>query len=256
MDLWNPDLYATYSTERSQPFFDLVDLIEPSQHMRVIDLGCGDGKLTAAMHQRLSASETLGIDSSQAMLDKAPTSVGGLTFAHQNIDDWGDAPGSWDLVFSNAALQWVDDPNRAIEIAASGVGPGGQLAVQVPANHMSVSHRTAADVAASEPFASALQGWVRAAGVLTPREYAVQLHELGFSKQHVRLQVYTHSLQSRDDVADWVRGTLLLAYLTRLPDQLAVEFESTYRETLRERLPDDRPFFYPFERILMWGRRG
>src|SRR5438445_352217 len=68
---WNPDQYERFREERSQPFFDLLDLCEPRPAMRVIDLGCGTGELTAKLHSRLAAAETVGIDSSAAMLEKS-----------------------------------------------------------------------------------------------------------------------------------------------------------------------------------------
>ena len=70
-DRWNPEQYERYRDERSQPFFDLMALVEARPAMRVVDLGCGTGELTQALHNTLKASETLGLDSSAAMLAKS-----------------------------------------------------------------------------------------------------------------------------------------------------------------------------------------
>ena len=67
-DSWNPEQYDRFREERSQPFYDLADLINARPGMRVLDLGCGSGRLTAWLHERLGAGETLGVDSSPAML--------------------------------------------------------------------------------------------------------------------------------------------------------------------------------------------
>ena len=60
---------------------------------------------------------------------------------------------------------------------------------------------------------------------------------------------------SPDAVVEWVRGTLLTDYELRLPEPLYREFVARYRERLHAALGDQRPYFYPFKRILLWGRR-
>jgi trans-aconitate 2-methyltransferase len=84
--------------------------------------------------------------------------------------------------------------------------------------------------------------------------YAGWLHHLGFASQHVRLQVYTHLLGSRDEVVEWVRSTLLTDYQRRLPPPVWDRFLARYRELLLPKLPDDRPFLYTYPRILFWGQ--
>src|SRR5580692_6206964 len=102
-DTWNPTQYERFRSEREQPFHDLVALITRRPADRVVDLGCGTGLLTAALHRDLGARETLGVDSSQAMLDRARTvEVEGLHFTRGDISSW-EPDGRFDVVFSNAA---------------------------------------------------------------------------------------------------------------------------------------------------------
>jgi trans-aconitate 2-methyltransferase len=138
----------------------------------------------------------------------------------------------------------------------AGLNPGGQLAVQMPANHDHPSHVVAAEVAGTEPFRTALDSYHRESPVREPEWYALLLDRLGLPDQHVRLQVYLHHLAARDDVVEWVRGTLLTDYQARMPEELFTEFLATYRERLLPQLDDARPYPYPFKRILFWGRRG
>jgi trans-aconitate 2-methyltransferase len=252
---WNPSQYERFQNERNQPFFDLLDLVQPKPDMKVIDLGCGTGELTLGLHQKLAARETLGIDSSSTMLERALAfAAPGLTFRQAEIESlaWGEG---YDLVFSNAALHWVPDNPAVLAHIAAVLGPRGQIAVQVPANDDHPSHRVAGEVGLEEPFRSALGGFERKSNILAPERYAALLDELGFDRQHVRLQVYVHHLPSRDDVIEWVKGTTLLAYQKRMPDELYARFLSRFRERLFEELPDARPFFYSFKRILFWGQR-
>ncbi len=253
-DAWSPDLYTRFGAERAQPFRDLLGLVRPRPGMRVLDLGCGTGELTAEAHRALGARETIGIDSSPAMLERArPLSGGGLAFVQGDIAEF--AGEGFDLVLSNAALHWVPDHPALLGRLTRALSPDGQLAVQVPANHDHPSHRLAHEIARQPPFSAALSGWVRGKPVLEPEEYAALLFRLGYREQQVRLQVYGHPLREPAEVVEWVRGTLLTDYQKRLPAELWPRYLQTYRERLLAALPDERPYFYAYRRILMWGQR-
>ncbi len=238
MSAWSPDQYEKFKGERSQPFWDLVALVDPRPHMRIVDFGCGTGELTRALHDRLQASETLGIDNSASMLSKAPAAPG-LRFEKAAIESF-DQKG-FDLVFSNAALHWIADHEKLFRRLTGMLTKNGQLAVQMPANDDHPSHVTAAEVARElgmEP---------KPGHVLPPERYAAMLHELGFRRQHVRMQVYGHVLPSSEDVIEWVKGTLLTFY-DRDP-----RFMPRYRERLLERIGVRTPYFYTYKRLLTWG---
>src|SRR5262249_18297226 len=212
-------------------------------------LGCGTGELTHELHRRLRARTTLGIDSSPAMLERAAAYSGdGLRFELANITGFA-AREAYDLVFSNAALHWLPDQEELLGRLTGAIRPGGQLAVQVPANHDHPSHVVAAEVAEHFGIAG------RRSPVLAPEAYAAVLDRLGCPEQHVRLQVYVHHLASRDDVVEWVKGSLLTDYQKRLPAERFDEFLARYRERLLPQLSDARPYLFTFERILFWARR-
>ena len=206
-DVWDPGQYGRFAAERSLAFFDLVALLKPVPGGRVVDLGCGPGELTALLPSLLGAGEVLGIDSSTAMLEEAAAHRGpGVTFRLGDLATWED-PAAWDVVFANASLHWAPDHPAVLARWAASLGEHGQLAVQVPANADHPSHLVAAEVAAEEPFASVFVGGspppdVVSENVLAPEAYAVVLHDLGFTKQTVRLQVYGHLLGSTADVVE------------------------------------------------------
>lgn len=258
-DAWNPDQYARFRAERSQPFWDLVGLVRARPGMRVVDLGCGTGELTAEMHRRIGARETVGVDSSPAMYAQSAAFAGeGVSFVEADLREFAARPenaGAFDVVLSNAALQWVPEQAAVIERLTGLLAPGGQLAIQVPSNQDHASHVTAREVAGEEPFRSALGGHVRYFSNLALEEYAGLLDRLGYREQHVRLQVYVHHLPTCADVVEWVRGSLLTDYQKRLASEVFDAFLARYRGLLMERLADTRPFLYPFKRILVWGRR-
>ena len=255
MDTWDPGQYERFAAERAAPFHDLLSLVRPVPGGRVVDLGCGSGELTAQLHRRLEAAETLGLDSSPAMLERAAgLAGGGIRFAEGDIVEFRE--GGWDVVFSNAALHWLPDQEELLGRLVAGLRQGGQLAVQMPANHDHPSHLVAAELAGEEPFRTALEGYRRISPVQAPEWYAELLDRLGLADEHVRLQVYLHHLASRDEVVEWVKGTLLTDYESRMPPKVFEEFLLRYRQRLLPHLEDSRPYRYPFKRLLLWGHRG
>jgi trans-aconitate 2-methyltransferase len=250
-DTWNPAQYDKFQREREQPFFDLLALIRPTPGMRAVDLGCGTGRLTRALHEQLHARETTGIDRSARMLDQTrEASTPGLTFEEGKIEDFPDARGAFDLVFSNAAFHWIEDHPALLARLAGALAPSGQLAFQVPAQHDQPSHRIAEDLTGVEPFRTALKGWHRPQPVLEPHEYAILLYELGFPAPVVRLHIYPHLLAGPEEVVEWMKGTLLTEY------DLYGPFVEAYRTRMLQHLGTLRPFFFPFRRILCWGQRA
>jgi trans-aconitate 2-methyltransferase len=254
-DTWDPEQYARFAAERSRPFFDLLDLVATIPGGRAVDLGCGTGELTRTLHERTSAAETVGIDSSEAMLAKAAAHAGsGLRFERGDLTTF--APSEpYDLVFSNAAYHWAPDHPALLLRLTRAVKPGGQLAFQVPDNFGHASHAAAEEAAAEEPFAAALGGSAHPRNVLAPEAYAALLDRLGYAEPTVRLQVYGHHLDSREDVVAWVEGSLLSEYRRRLVGALYARFVERYRERLFSSIPDERPYLFTFRRILVRARR-
>lgn len=256
-DAWNPEQYHRFAAQRAQPFHDLLSLVQPVPGGNAVDLGCGSGELTAELHRASGAASTLGVDSSAAMLTKTSDHAGdGVSFQQGDLRE-PPPGGPFDIVLSNAALQWVPDHADVLTRWQSWLRPGGQLAVQVPANVDHPSHLVSSALAAEEPYRDAFEGGLPAdpvLSVLPPEVYAGLLHELGFAEQHVRLQVYPHVLDHSADVVEWVKGTSLTRFAKRLSPELFEEFVDDYRTRLLDQIGDRSPYFFGFKRILIWAR--
>ncbi len=252
-DAWDPDQYNRFAAEREEPFWDLVRLLAPVESPSVADLGCGDGRLTAMLHTRLGAADTVGVDASSAMIASATGHAARhLTFELADIGRWS-VPHTYDIVFANASLQWVPDHRRVIGAWTRSLSPKGQLAVQVPANADHPAHVIAGELAAELLDEAPADPVAR--NVLAPEAYAVVLDELGFAEQQVRLQVYLHHLASTADVVEWMKGTTLTRFKSSFGPDGWLQFVDLYRQRLLAALGDHSPYSFPFKRILMWARR-
>lgn len=268
---WNPEVYNQFKSERSAPFYDLLALLKVQPGLAAIDLGCGTGELTAKLADTLPGSLVLGVDSSEEMLGNSRKADGStLNFECITIEKQLEKPQQWDVVLSNAALQWVPDHEalfpQIISKIKSGGRPsggrrpgdrrsggrrhGGQLLVQMPAQHHNLTNRLLNELARREPYAASYAGWNRISPVLELDHYAQLLFENGSKSMQVFEKIYPLILPDVDALLTWVSGTALIPYLERLPEALKSRFRDNYRALLGEYFPKT-PVFYPFKRILI-----
>src|ERR1700759_3898034 len=168
---WNPDIYNKFKNERYAPFYDLLNLCQYKPGIKGIDLGCGTGELTRKLSDHLPGSEITGIDSSKEMLEKAEAFKNSHTnFICRPIQDQIKEGMKFDLIFSNAALQWLDNHHQLIPSIISLISEGGQPAIQVPSNHDHFTHVFLQELTGREPYKNVLAGWVRNYPVLSINE--------------------------------------------------------------------------------------
>lgn len=244
---WNPDTYHKFQAERAAPFADLLSLVKVRDGLRVVDLGCGTGELTASLAEHLPNSQVVGLDNSPQMLERATQYARpSLRFELAPIEE---LDGQWDLIFSHAAIHWVEDHDTLIPRLLSHLRPGGQLTVQIPSNHKHATHRLIIEIAGEEPFKTVLGGWTRTIPVLGIEQYAELLYAHGGSEITVFEKVYPHLLADSDALADWTSGTALVPYFARLTEDMREQFMARYRQRLRDIYPTN-PIFYGFRRTL------
>src|SRR5580704_1746796 len=148
MPTWNPQQYLKFAEERSRPCRDLAARVEISNPQRIIDLGCGPGNSAEVLSARWPQAAITGLDSSAAMIDAARAASPQCDWRTGDISEWAAASGErFDVVFSNAALQWVGDHAAVFPQLLARVAEGGALAVQVPGNYGEAQHRLMREVA-------------------------------------------------------------------------------------------------------------
>ncbi|MFF3752958.1 trans-aconitate 2-methyltransferase [Streptomyces sp. NPDC002018] len=276
---WDPAQYLRHAGLRGRPFLDLLARVPeppagdggpvmpgsgPAAPLRIADLGCGPGNVTALIADRWPAARITGFDNSREMLDRAgkeyagPTAGGGaLDFRAADLTRW--TPGEpYGLILSNAALQWV--PGHADLFAGwlDGLVPGGTFAFQVPGNFGSPSHTLLDGLRESPRWRARLAGPDRPVNtVLDPAGYLARLMDLGCTAD-VWETTYVQRLTGEDPVLDWVKGTALRPVLTALAGdpEATEEFLGEYRDLLRTAYPPGpHGTLFPFRRIFAVARK-
>jgi len=258
-DGWDPRQYLKFASERTRPCHDLAGHVSLSDVRRVIDLGCGPGNSTEVLVSRWPRAEVAGLDNSAGMIETARQSHPDRRWILQGIADWAaTADEQFDLVFSNAALQWVGDHDVLFPRLLERVVPGGALAVQMPCGFNTPGQRLMHELATSPPWvhkfpSEGVRQWhVRDIDfyydLLAPRTVALDCWKTD----------YLHILPNAEAIVEWYKGTALRPFLDALESAADKEqFTSEYLELIRPYYPPhpDGRVLLPFPRMFLIAYR-
>ncbi|MBI4966724.1 MAG: methyltransferase domain-containing protein [Rhodospirillales bacterium] len=248
---WDPDLYTRFADHRLRPALDLMARLPLEAPGRVVDLGSGTGNVTALLAARWPAAEIAGVDSSPDMLAKAQARPERIAWTQAPIENWRAAE-PVDLVFSNAALHWLDHHERLFPSLIGNLAPGGVLAVQMPRNHGAPSHRRLVEIVRGGPWRKRLEPLLREHPVAEPARYYDWLAPLARDLDIWETE-YQHVLEGEDAVLTWIRGTLLRPFLDALTDAERPAFLADLAKRLGADYPrraDGRTLF-AFRRLFL-----
>ena len=127
--VWNPDQYHLFSDHRLRPALDLIAQIPDFTPSVIYDLGCGPGTVTSYLSRRWNKAVVMGIDSSAEMLNKAKIAHPSIEWQQQDISNFNPTS-KGNLIYSNAALHWLDNHDKLFPQLISQLRPGGVLAVR------------------------------------------------------------------------------------------------------------------------------
>lgn len=248
---WNPAQYEKFSQPRLRPALDLIAGIPPTEPSTVVDLGCGTGSITRLLAERWPRASITGIDDSAAMLDKAAEESGRIRWEKQSVSDWRPAD-SVDVIFSNAALQWLPHHESLFKRLAGTLSTGGLMAVQMPRNYAAPSHTLITDTIRNGPWRQTLEPLLGPDPVAEPAFYYSLLAPLGRMTEIWETQ-YFHVLDGPDPVKEWTKGTWLRRFLDRLDPKQATQFERDYADRLLDAYPPsaDGKTWFPFKRLFI-----
>ena len=251
MSDWNPAQYLRFADERLRPALDLLARVPLSRPRHVIDLGCGAGNVTAILKSRFADADVLGIDGSPAMLARARAAAPACQFEQADIGLWRPTTPP-ELIYSNAALHWLDEHASLFPRLLSFLAPGGVLAVQMPAMQDAPFRILQATIAAAGPWAAHLGDVAAARGILPPEQYWDLLRPHA-AELDIWTTTYLHALQGQDPVLEWASGTSLRPLLDALPPDLRAAFRQAYADAVRPHYPPrpDGTTLLPFQRFFL-----
>lgn len=231
MSEWNAALYMKFGDARTQPASDLAARIPLDTPEKIIDIGCGTGNSTAVLARRFPQADILGVDCSEEMIAAAKKAHPALAFALLDAQsELSRLRTEYNVVFSNACIQWIPDHTNLLPKMFSLLRPGGVMALQVPANGSAPLYRAIEEEAASGKWAFSHAAH-ETNGSLLPGEYFNILSGLtdDFS---IWETVYYHRMPSHSALLDWVRATRLRPYLAALSASEGAAFERAILERI------------------------
>ncbi len=129
---WDSELYLKFKNERNQPCIDLLSHLN-GDFKKILDLGCGPGNSTINLLKKYNNSTVIGFDSDENMLKKAKNDCQNIEFIKGYAPmDFNKLTGTFDLIFSNACIHWIDNQKKLIDEVYKILSNRGVFAVQIP----------------------------------------------------------------------------------------------------------------------------
>lgn len=252
---WNPEKYNQFKNIRYQPFFDLMEMISGEGIKHAVDIGCGTGEQTSILSEKFEAASFLGIDSSDEMLLGSGKYISEkLQFKNSTIEKFIADGSKWDLVFSNAALQWTDNHYGLFPALITKLNPDGQLAIQMPVQNENLLNQLLIQLVQEKPFVDFLQGWKRASPVLSIDKYAQIMFDGGLGELQIIQKVYPIIADSPQKLFDFISGSSLIPYMERMSENEQEIFVAEYKGRI-EKAFKKFPAIYAFKRLLLYGKK-
>ncbi len=256
MAAWDVNLYLQFGNERAQPTIDLVSRVKVVDPKRIIDLGCGPGNSTGILRQRWPNAHVTGLDSSPEMIAAAKRNHPDQEWILADANMWqADAP--YDIVFSNAAVQWMPDHERLLPRLFANVAQNGALAFQIPSRLYSPSHQFILKIADDPEWAHRMSAAKSGFHMEHPPFYydVLAVHA---SRLDIWETEYYHIMENHQGIMDWINGAALRPFLDALETVVPRErFMQSLRDHIVRAYPP-RPngkVLFPFRRLFVVAYR-
>ena len=252
---WDPAQYLKFAGERLRPALDLLARVPAAAPRTVVDLGCGAGNLMPMLRERWPQARLTGVDGSPQMLARARTDHPGVEFVEADVGAWRPQQ-PVDVLYSNAALHWLERHDSLFPALLDRVAPQGWLAVQMPRNFGAPSHTAVRDTIEAGPWRARLEPHLRANPVAEPAFYWRLLSDKAAALEIWEIE-YLQVLRGENPVAEFTKGTWLKPFLDRLEEPERSAFEADYRARVLAAYPpeaDGRTLF-PFRRLFILAQK-
>ncbi|WP_254510869.1 trans-aconitate 2-methyltransferase [Anatilimnocola floriformis] len=254
---WSPTQYGKFEAERNRPIRDLLAQLPVANVARIADLGCGPGNSTELLIEQFPNATVIGMDNSSDMLTAARQRLPGIRFEASDIAAWQDA-GPFDLLFANAALQWVPSHETLLPFLFQKLATAGTLAVQIPDNLDEPAHRLMREVAAAGPWAEKWRAATQDREARHSAEWYYQMLSGLGARVDVWRTIYHHPLPGGvAAIAEWFKGSGLRPFLQPLDETEKAEFLTRYIAALGQEYSElnGGVVLLPFPRLFFVATR-
>lgn len=224
---WDAATYHRVSSPHVEWASALLERLDLRGHETVLDAGCGSGRVTQMLVERLPRGHVVAVDQAPSMVEHAREALGDRATVLQAELTELELEAPVDAVFSNAVFHWVADHDRLFGRLHAALRPGGRLVAQCGGEgNVARFHQAAREAAAGPPFAEHLGGWEGPWNFAGPDETAARLARAGFEAVETWLEPYP---VTPDDPTGYLRSVCLGYHLEQLPEPLRDDFVEAVR---------------------------
>ena len=256
MSDWSSSQYLKFENERTQPAIDLVNRIYINNPQKILDIGCGPGNSTQVLSMKFPNAYILGIDNSANMIETAKKNYPKLDFKNWDAtNDLASLGIDFDIVFSNACIQWIPNHDKLIKNMIEILNPRGILAIQTPINYQEPIHKIIVEISTSDKWKAEFLN-PRIFFNLTQSEYFDLLSNIS-SQFSLWETTYFHIMKSHNDIIEWYRGTGLRPYLNVLSQEKKSIFENEVFDRIVALYPQQKngDIIFRFPRLFFIATR-
>jgi trans-aconitate 2-methyltransferase len=256
MNDWNPDRYLKFKNERTQPSIDLVSRIDFADPKTIIDFGCGPGNSTQVLVNRWPKARIIGLDNSPAMIAKARKDYPEQEWVLADAASY-EPDVKVDIVFSNAAIQWIPNHKKLINKFYNLLSDNGIVAVQMPQFWDMPVGKIIKKVSKDSRWISQTE---KASKLIRIHDYSFYYNRLYvlFKKVEIWETYYMHTLDSQMSIIDMIISTGMKPYLEKLDsDEAKREFIDEVLKGIQKfySLQKDGKVIFPFKRLFFISRK-
>lgn len=255
MTTWNPTQYLRFGDIRLRPALDLLSRVPLDAPKHVYDLGCGPGTATVHIKGRWPAANVTGVDGSAPMLDRAREEHADIDWQLGDLHQWEPANPP-DLLYSNAALHWLNNHETLFPRLANHLPEGGVLAVQMPRNFGEPTHTTIFDTIRAHDWRDRLLPLLNEVPTKEPTFYYDLLRPLVTTLDVWETQYY-FVLEGEHPIVEFTKGSFLRPILDTLNEEEATAFLHEYAERVGPSYPrrPDGTTLMPFRRLFLMATK-
>lgn len=257
MSDWLPVQYLKFKNERTQPSIDLINRINIADPSRIIDIGCGPGNSTGVLKNRWPNAEIYGLDNSESMLQKAKADFPDIQWLLKNAEEDLSSLGLFDIIFSNAVLQWIPSHETLLTALFEMLNPNGVIAAQVPYAKCLPIYTNIIELTRTEKWSGYFSCLPR-----FPKHYPYEHYYNIICELTDKIEIwqtdYIHVMHDYRSIVEWYKGTGLRPFLDMLPDEnKRIDFCNDYRYLIAKNYSAEKSgnTLLPFTRIFFVAYR-